>query len=116
MSIRDVRKIYIERMENHLGELIAAEIGQQMPFRLTVVADKADADAVMVGHSAKRTGSRFTAGFRNELTATVAITDKEGVTQLWTSEAGDRQVGVKPGGAKKVAERLVSNLKRALEQ
>jgi serine/threonine-protein kinase len=118
-SIQGVRKIYIERMSDRMDELIAAEIRNQLPGRLTVVADRGDADAIMIGSSEKYSGSRFKASFHDEVAASVTITDKDGAKQFWTSQAGDRQqygVVVKHGGAKKVAERLVSNLRKALEK
>jgi hypothetical protein len=44
--------------------------------------------------------------------------DKEGKTLLWSDEAGDRSLwfgALKRGGQRKVADRLVSKLKKALE-
>ena len=51
-------------------------------------------------------------------TGSVSVLDKEGKTVLWSSEAGDRSIwwGVmKRGGPRKVADRLVHNLKAAMK-
>jgi len=48
----------------------------------------------------------------------VSLLDKSGTTVLWSSEAGDRSIlfgSMKRGGPRKVADRLVSNLKKAME-
>jgi hypothetical protein len=117
-SIRGVRKLYVERMANRLDEYIKEEIAKQIPRRLRVVADRADADAILTGKGVKHGGSRFTAGFRDDFTGAVSITDLDGENTLWESEAGDRKVVVgivKHGGPKKVAERLVNSLKKTIE-
>jgi len=102
-SIRDVKKLYIEKMPNDLDEYIKAEISRQMPGRLVMVLHQEDADAVMKGVATNRNGN-------------VTITDLRGTTELWAGEAGDKGIYLTKihGGEKKVAERLVSNLKRAL--
>jgi len=50
-------------------------------------------------------------------TGAVSIVDKAG-TVLWASEAGDRSLllgPIKRGGPRKVADRLVHNLKKSME-
>jgi hypothetical protein len=50
-------------------------------------------------------------------TGAISIVDKAG-TVLWAGEAGDRSLllgPVKRGGARKVADRLVHSLKKAME-
>jgi hypothetical protein len=123
-SIRAVRTLFIEAMSNHLDDYIRAEIAKQMPTRLTVVSRREDANAVMTGTSRKHGGSgaRLTNGYlgvKDEFSGTVTITDPNGGRVLWTSEAGDKAVliGVlKRGGPKRVAERLVSKLRKAMER
>jgi hypothetical protein len=102
-SIRQVKKLYIEKMSNDLDTYIKYEISRQMPNRLAVVLQKDDADAVMAGTATTRSG-------------TVTITDLRGKVQLWTGETGDR--GLLPkmhGGEKEIAKKLVSSLKRSME-
>jgi hypothetical protein len=106
-SIRDVKKIYIQKMQNDLDEYIKSEISRQMPGRLLVVLHQEDADAVMKGTSTNRRGN-------------VTITDLRGTAELWAGEASDDMSKFLPkvhgGGEKKVAERLVSNLKKAMQK
>jgi hypothetical protein len=91
-------------MPNDLNEYIKAEISLQMPGRLLVVLRQEDADAIMKGTSTNHKGI-------------VTIVDSRGTAELWASEAGDRGVYLTKvhGGEKKVAERLVSGLKKALQ-
>jgi uncharacterized protein YfaA (DUF2138 family) len=47
----------------------------------------------------------------------VSLLDKEGKVILWSGEAGDRNMWVGPlarGGQRKVADRLVNKLKKAM--
>jgi len=102
-SIRDVKKLFIEKMPNDLDEYIKAEISRQMPGRVLVVLRVEDADAIMKGTATERKGS-------------VTITDVRGTADLWVGEAGDKGLYLTKvhGGEKKVAERLVSGLKKAM--
>jgi hypothetical protein len=102
-SIRDVKKLYIEKMSNDLDEYIKAEISRQMPGRILVVLNAQDADAIMKGTATDRQGN-------------VTITDLRGTADLWVGEAGDKGLYLTKihGGEKKVAERLVSGLKKAM--
>ena len=121
-GIRAIRTMYVAAMPNHLDDYIRAEIGKQLAGRLSVAASRENCDAVMTGTDRKKGGSasRFTSGYlgtKNEFTGTVTITDPSGTRVLWTSAAGDREVliGVlKRGGPKRVAERLVSKLRKAM--
>lgn len=102
-SIRDVKKLYIEKMPNDLDEFIKAEISRQMPGRVLVVLRIEDADAIMKGTATERKGN-------------VTVTDVRGTADLWVGEAGDKGLYLTKvhGGEKKVAERLVSGLKKAM--
>lgn len=77
------------------------EISRQLPGRFVIVLRLEDADAVMKGNATNRRGN-------------VTITDIRGTTELWDGEAGDKGLYLTKihGGEKKVAERLVSSLKR----
>jgi len=102
LSIRDVRKLYIEKMARDLDAYLKSEIARQMPNTLVVVLDRGDADAVMSGSATETNG-------------TVTITDVRGKLQLWTSAAGDRNpVLFIHEGPKKIAERVVSRLKDSM--
>jgi hypothetical protein len=75
-----------------------------------------------VGSSEQKTGTgamvtgRYL-GLHDVATGAISIVDKAG-TVLWAGEAGDRSLllgPVKRGGARKVADRLVHSLKKAME-
>jgi hypothetical protein len=102
-SIREVKKLYIEKMSNNLDDYIKAELSRQIPGRILVVLRREDADAVMKGGSNNGDGS-------------VTITDLRGTVELWNGKAGDKGVFLTKihGGEQEIAKRLVSNLRRAL--
>ena len=122
-SLRSIKKIFIEKMPNDLDQYLRAEIAKQFKGRVLVVLDKNDADGVLAGISEEKTGTgaqitgRYL-GLHDNATGTVSMLDKEGKTILWSDEAGDRSLmfGVmKRGGQRKVADRLISKLKKAME-
>jgi hypothetical protein len=122
-SLASVKKVFIEKMPNDLDQYLRAEIMKQMKGRITVVLDKASADAILTGvdEEKKGTGAAITGrylGLHDNATGTVSLVDKDEKTLLWSDEAGDRSLlfgAVKRGGQRKVADRLVSKFKKALE-
>ena len=102
-SIKDVKKLYIEKMASDLDEFIKTEISKQLPGRFVIVLRPEDADAIMKGTVADGRGN-------------VTITDIRGTAELWAGEAGDKGLYLTKvhGGEKKIAERLVGNLKKVL--
>ena len=122
-SLRSVGKVFIEKMDNDLDQYLRAEIVKQMKGRLIVVLDKNDADAILTGVNQEKTGTgaqitgRYL-GLHDNATGTVSLLDKEGKVILWSDEAGDRSLlfgPMKRGGQRKVADRLISKLKKAME-
>ncbi len=122
-SLGSVKKIFIEKMDNDLDQYLRAEFMKQMKGRVTVVLDKNDCDAVLTGvtEEKKGTGAQITGrylGLHDNATGTISLVDKAGKVLIWSDEAGDRSLlfGVaKRGGERKVADRLVSKLKKAME-
>jgi hypothetical protein len=122
-SLRSIKKIYIEKMPNDLDQYLRAEISKQFKGSVVVVLDKNDAEGILAGISdeKKGTGAQITGrylGLHDNATGTVSLLDKEGKNILWTDEAGDRSLmfGVmKRGGQRKVADRLISKLKKAMQ-
>jgi hypothetical protein len=121
-DLKSVHKIFIDKMPNDLDQYLRAEFTKQLKGRVAVVLDAKDADAILTGVSEeeKGTGAKITGrylGLHDVATGTVSLLDKEGKTLLWSEEAGDRSLvfGVlRRGGERKVAERLVGKLKKAL--
>jgi hypothetical protein len=89
---------------------------------VVVVLNSSDADAILagVGEQETGTGAKITGrylGLHDVATGTVSLLDKEGKVILWSGEAGDRNMWVGPlarGGQRKVADRLVNKLKKAM--
>jgi hypothetical protein len=121
-SLRAIKKIYIEKMPNDLDQYLRAEISKQFKGRVTVVLDKNDADGILTGIDEERkgTGAQITGrylGLHDNATGTISMLDKAEKNILWTDEAGDRSLvfGVmKRGGQRKVADRLIGKLKKAM--
>ena len=121
-DLRSVRKVFIEKMDNNLDQYLRAEFTKQFKGQVTVVLDAQSADAILagVGEEQKGTGAKITGrylGLHDVATGTVSLLDKEGKTVLWSGEAGDRNMWVGPmarGGQRKVADRLVGKLKKAM--
>ena len=123
-SLPEVKKLYLEKMPNDLDEFIRAELTKQLNGVITVVLVKEEADAILNGTGENRTGTgaqitgRYL-GLHDTATGAVSLTDRTGTRVLWSSEAGDRSLlfgSMRRAGPRKVAERLVKNLKKALDQ
>lgn len=56
VSLKDVHRLFIEKMPNDLDMYIGAEITKQFDGRLRVVLDNADADGILRGTSAQKDG------------------------------------------------------------
>jgi hypothetical protein len=122
-TLRSIQKIFIEKMDHDLDQYLRAEFVKQFKGRITVVLDAAQADAILVGVNSeeKGTGAKITGrylGLHDVATGTISLLDKTGKTLLWSDEAGDRNLfwgPLKRGGQRKVADRLVSKLKKAID-
>ncbi len=122
-ALRDVRTIFVEKMDNDLDVYLRIEIAEQLAGFLSVVQRKEEADAVLSGKSedTATTGSKVTGGYlgiKDQARGAVTLRDRGGHIDLWSGEAGDKSLiigAVKRGGSRKVAERLVGNLKKALK-
>jgi hypothetical protein len=121
-ALNEIKRIFVEPMANELDQFIRAEITKQFKGTLTVVLKKEDADATLTGTGEwqKGTGAAVTGrwlGLHDTATGAVSLVSKDGKTVLWASEAGDRSIwwGVmKRGGPRKVADRLMHNLRKAM--
>jgi hypothetical protein len=121
-SLGSVHKIYIDKLPNDLDQYLRAEFFKQMKGRVSIVLEEKDADAILTGVSEEKkgTGAQITGrylGLHDNATGSLSMVDKERKTILWADEAGDRSLmfGImKRGGERKVADRLVSKLKKAM--
>jgi|ERR1041385_374350 hypothetical protein len=123
-SLKALHKIFVEKMDNDLDQYIRAELSKQMQGKIVVVLNKEDADAILTGVGEKKDGVAATVtgrylGLHDTATGSVSLVDKEEKVVLWSSEAGDRNLvlGVlSRGGPRKVADRLVHDLKDAISK
>ena len=124
LSLKNVHRIFIEPMPGDLNEYISAEITKELKGRVVVVLDKANADAIMrgVGENKSGVGAAITGrylGLHDNSTASITLIDPNETVVMWASEAGDRSLmwgALARGGQRKVADRLVNNLKKALDE
>jgi hypothetical protein len=122
-SLRSIKRIYVDKMDNDLDQYIRAEIQKKFHGDVTVVLKPEAADAILAGVSEHQNGTRAAVtgrwlGLHDTATGSVSLLDKTGTTVLWSSEAGDRSMFFgtwRRGGPRKVADRLVGNLKKAME-
>jgi hypothetical protein len=108
-ALANVRKVYVEKMENNLDQYITSEISHQFHGSLEVVLDKSKADAIIKG---------INVGAQNTTKATVQMVDPSEKTVLWSGTGGDRDkmfLNLKHGGEQKVAAHLVKELKHAMQ-
>jgi hypothetical protein len=124
VSLSTVHKVFIEKIGGDLDQYLRAEFIKQAKGRLTLVLDRADADAVLTGSTEEKTGvghavtGRYL-GLEDNTTAAISLVDPTGKQLLWAAEAGDRSLFFSiahRGGERKVAERIVSQLLRATRQ
>lgn len=121
-DLKSVHKIFIDKMPNDLDQYLRAELFKQVSGKIQVVLDEKDADGILTGVSEEKkgTGAEITGrylGLHDNATGSVSMVDKDRKAILWADEAGDRSLmfGImKRGGERKVADRLVGKLKKAM--
>jgi hypothetical protein len=108
-ALFNVKKVYVEKMENNLDQYITSEISRQFHGSLEVVLDKSKADGIITG---------VNIGAQNTTKATVQMVDPSGKVVLWSATGGDRNklfLDLKHGGEQKIAEHLVKELKHSMQ-
>lgn len=123
-SLRAIHKVYIEKMPNDLDQYLRAEVAKQMKGKLIVVLKKEDSDGIITGvnEEQKGTAAKITGrylGLHDTVNGTISLLDKTESAILWSDEAGDRNLffGIAHrGGERKLADRLVGKLKKAMEE
>jgi hypothetical protein len=109
IALANVKKIYIEPMENHLDQYLSSEISRQFKGSLEIITSANGADAIMKG---------VNLGAQNTTKATVNLVDPSGKVVLWSGTGGDREGkfgDLKHGGLQTVAAHLVKNLKKSMQ-
>jgi len=89
---------------------------------LVIVTKEEDADLVMTGEASDQKRSwheGWLSPDRDHVSGNISIIDRKTEKFLWASEAGDRSLwwgALKRGGQRKVADRIVHNLKDAIQK
>lgn len=110
VPLENVRKVYIEKMANNLDDYLAAAISKKFHGALTVVLDPGKADAILTASAQ---------GPHDTTKAIVSLVDPRGKIVLWSGAAGDRDImflNLKHGGERKVADHLIGELHKAMEE
>jgi hypothetical protein len=121
-DLRSIHKIFIDKLDNNLDQYLRAEFFKQMKGKVSVVLEEKDADGILTGISdeEKGTGAKITGrylGLHDLATGSLSMLSKDRKQILWSDEAGDRSLFFSVahrGGERKVAERLVEKLKKAM--
>jgi hypothetical protein len=111
-------KVLIAPMENGLDGFIAPEIIKKK-IPVIVVTDEKDADYVLSGASIKADDKWYNTVFggKDKNEGNVRLLDVRNKQMVWAGEAGDRSLwygGLRRGGQRKVADRIVEQMKKDL--
>jgi len=108
-SLANVRKIYVEPMDNHLDQYLTSEISRQFHGSLQIVTSASQADAVLKG---------VNLGVQTTNKATINLVDPTGKVVLWSGTAADREnkfLDIKHGGLQTIAEHLIHSMHKAMQ-
>ena len=111
-------KVFIASMEGGLDGFIASEIiKKKLP--ITVVTDEKDAEYVLAGASIKADDKWYHTVFggKDKNEGNVKLLSVKDKSMVWAGEAGDRSLlwaGLRRGGQRKVADRIVSQMRKDL--
>lgn len=111
-------KVYIAKMENDLDGFITTEVlKKKLP--ITIVTEEKDADFILVGASLKADDKWYHTVFggKDKNEGNVRLLGVQDKTVVWAGEAGDRSLwwgSFRRGGQRKVADRIVSRMKKEL--
>src|SRR5215467_1867472 len=108
-------KVFIAPMDNGLDGFIAPEIVKKK-IPVVVVTDEKDADYILSGASIKADDRWYNTVFggKDKNEGNVRLLDVKNKQMVWAAEAGDRSLwwgSLKRGGQRKVADRIVDQMK-----
>jgi hypothetical protein len=111
-------KVYISKMQNDLDGFITTEIiKKKLP--ITIVTEDTNADFILVGASLKADDKWYHTVFggKDKNEGNVQLLSVKDKSVIWAGEAGDRSLmwgSFSRGGQRKVADRIVSKMKKEL--
>jgi hypothetical protein len=111
-------KLFIAPMQGELDGFIASEIIKKK-IPMIVVTDETQADYILTGASLKADDRWYNTVFggKDKNEGNVRLLDVKTKQMVWAGEAGDRSLvwgGFKRGGERKVADRIVEEMKKQL--
>ena len=111
-------KVFIAPMEGKLDGFIAPEVVKKK-LPLIIVMDEKAADYVLAGASIKADDKWYHVifGGKDKNEGNVRLVSVKDRQMVWAGEAGDRSLwwgGIRRGGQRKVADRIVKEMKKAL--
>jgi hypothetical protein len=111
-------KVFIAEMQGGLHTFIAAEIVKKK-IPVTIVVEESAADFILTGGSIRGDDKWYHTVFggKDKNEGSVQIVSVKDKTLVWAGEAGDRSLwfgGLRRGGQRKVADRIVSKMKKEL--
>lgn len=111
-------KIFIAPMQGDLHPFLAAEIVKKK-LPVTVVTEEKDAEFILAGASVKADDKWYHTVFggKDKNEGSVQLLSVKDKTMVWAGEAGDRSLwmgGWRRGGQRKVADRIVNQMKKDL--
>lgn len=113
--------IYIEEMEGDLDGFIRAEmVKRKVPLEILLTPEHAQyiLTGTLVIQEKRAWHEGWLSAEKDHNVANIMVIDARTNKMLWASEAGDRSWwwgSLKRGGQRKTAERLVNNLKKAID-
>ena len=108
--LSDVRKIYVEKMDQNLDEALRTAIAKAFPIAISAVSERKGADAVLVQTKIDP---------HDVHTITVNLTDTGGKAVLWSGSTSDRDIlfgGLRKSSTEKIARHLIKQLKKAMHR
>ena len=117
-------KIFVEDMDNDFDAYIRAEIVKQKKLRLSLVGSAEAAQYVLRGSSSQGkklgVGERIFGSARDTYTAAVDLVSTADEAIVWSFSAGDKAaafaIEFNRKGPKRVARRIVDNLRKAVNR
>lgn len=117
-------KVFITPMDRNLDSFIVAEI-QKQKLPVEVVLQQPHAQYILTGFS-QITGSHWAEqvatsifGGKDKYEASVKMVSADGTRLIWAGEAGDRSIlfgAFRRGGQRKVASRIVKEMRQVIAQ
>jgi hypothetical protein len=104
-TLTAVKKVFVEKMDNDLDQFIVSAISKKFHGTLTVVLDKANADAILRAKNDQQ----------STIKATVELVDPTGRIILWSGTASDKNKIIrKHEGDERIGNALMDQLRKAM--